>query len=139
MDTDSEKTAVKHLAGDVSANAQIKVKKGLLCEIPLGVVMLTLTIGIFSLAIIPTCVIVFSAAQTAAQELSTKIINSVVINLSSELTNIFTSVKHANDVFLSNPDVKFAMTNVTKGFELLDSVHNLAKVTIDNSPFTDRL
>ncbi|KAJ3120314.1 hypothetical protein HK098_004687 [Nowakowskiella sp. JEL0407] len=114
---DTEKTAVKQLAGEISNNAQVKIKKGMFCGIPLAVVMLTLTIGIFSLAIIP----------------------SVVIDLSVQLTDILTSVKRANDIFLSNDAVQFAMVNKTEGFHLLDNVNRAARVTFQNSPFMDRI
>ncbi|KAJ3124982.1 hypothetical protein HK098_000702 [Nowakowskiella sp. JEL0407] len=118
---DSKKTAVKDLAEQTSADAQLIFG------------------GIFSLAIIPTCAIVFSAAQIAADELSTKIINSVVINLSVQVTDIFTNVNHSNDNFLSNDAVQFAMVNVTEGYQLLDNVNRAAKVSFDNNPYLDRL
>ncbi|KAJ3122616.1 hypothetical protein HK098_002702, partial [Nowakowskiella sp. JEL0407] len=136
---DSDKVAIKVLANDTSENAQLKIKQGLF-SIPLSVVMITLTVGIFSLAIIPTCVIVFGAAQTAADDLSTTIINSVVINLSAQILEIFISVKRANDFLLNAAPMRDLMLTMSDNYGQNQYEESYAaKVSYDNSPYTQRM
>ncbi|KAJ3121411.1 hypothetical protein HK098_003672 [Nowakowskiella sp. JEL0407] len=132
-----DRVAIKYLANEIPGNSNVRIKRGR-CSIPLSAVMIALTVGIFSLAIIPTCVIVFNAAQNAADELSTTIINSVIINLSAQVLDIMIGVKRANDHLLYTASIRDNMINLTNYVQHYEE--NLAaKVAFENSPYTERI
>ncbi|KAJ3120705.1 hypothetical protein HK098_004391, partial [Nowakowskiella sp. JEL0407] len=137
---DNDKIAIKELANNnTSDNAQLKIKHGLF-SIPLSVVMITLTIGIFSLAIIPTCVIVFEAAQIAADDLSTTIIDGVIVSLTAQILDIFVSVKRANDFLLNSMPMRDAMLTITDNYAQDQYETTYAAFNAyENSPYTQRM
>ncbi|KAJ1554402.1 hypothetical protein HK096_003723 [Nowakowskiella sp. JEL0078] len=112
---DPNKIKVSDLAKD-AGGANLKIKKGF--SVSLLFVMIIFTIGIFCLAIIPTCSIVFNAAQAAATDLSTRITNSIIINVYSDLSSIFSHIKTSIDSFITNESIHRVMTNVNGGIQL---------------------
>ncbi|KAJ3129925.1 hypothetical protein HK098_007679 [Nowakowskiella sp. JEL0407] len=139
MNTDkwSEQIAIEDLAADVSSRQRHRTKRS--CSVPFAVVMLFFTLVVFSSAIIPTCIIVFTAANSATNDLSAKIVNSVVINLSSQVEAMFQSVKTSTDVFTQNEFVRQMMSNRSTGYSLNDDVNKAALVTLKSNPMVERI
>ncbi|KAJ3127009.1 hypothetical protein HK098_006900 [Nowakowskiella sp. JEL0407] len=108
-------------------------------SIPFAFVLLFFIVFILALAILPTCLVVFSAVTNATSDLSTKTANSVILSTTSELTNNFGSVKLTTDIFLGNPSTKRVMENLSKGYGMEQDINLAAQLTLDASPFTQRI
>ncbi|KAJ3120315.1 hypothetical protein HK098_004688 [Nowakowskiella sp. JEL0407] len=134
----TEIISINELAKEVSNNTQVNIKRTKY-SISFGVVVIGLTLGVLSLAIIPTFGIVFSSSNITMEALSVKIINSVAINLTNKILDILTNIKHSNDAFLESPSLKTAMTTLTNGYESQEDTMRMAQAVLQNSPHIDRL
>ncbi|KAJ3124972.1 hypothetical protein HK098_000692 [Nowakowskiella sp. JEL0407] len=132
----SEHITIEDLAADVNTKQQLRVKRS--CSVPFAAVMIVFTVVIFSLAIIPTCVVVFTAANSATGDLSSKILN-VVINLSTQVTDIFLSVKSSTDVFSQNEALRSMMSNQSTRYGTNDELNKAAQVALNASSYTEVL
>ncbi|KAJ3127010.1 hypothetical protein HK098_006901 [Nowakowskiella sp. JEL0407] len=114
-------------------------KMGSNFRVPFVAVMVLFSVVLFAVAVIPTCVIVFSSAKDVTSDLSGKIMNSVVINLSSQLSFFFISVKSSTDQFLLNDATRRVMANLSTGYGGQDDINRAAYATLKSAPFIERL
>ncbi|KAJ1533504.1 hypothetical protein HK096_005159, partial [Nowakowskiella sp. JEL0078] len=91
--------------------------------IPFGSIMFIITVFIFSLAIIPTCIIVFGASNSVTTDLSKK---SVIINLSKQLSEMFIYYKSAADAMAGHDSTLRVMGNLSSGYGNHDDINRAA-------------
>ncbi|KAJ3127008.1 hypothetical protein HK098_006899 [Nowakowskiella sp. JEL0407] len=133
----SNEIPVEDLARGLRGMRVLRSRKSF--SVPFSFVLLFFIIFILALAIIPTCLVVFSAVTGATSVLSIKTANSVIISTAAELKEIFGSVKLTADIFLENPSTRRVMENLSRGYGTQDDINLAAQLTLNASEYTERI